>query len=171
MTITRLASDDSQALGGSVSPFSTMSGGSRGIMVLYRLAAEDDTGALPHRFAIHPNSVAFSSGNSVLCLSSDSKYPSYGGGRGLVPYAYDPAIDDEGPPDEEDMLHDPKGKGVSTFWAWRGVINVGVLMLLIVGLLCLFIFYPVLKFIRNNARNLAIGGSIRVNATGQAPIL
>jgi hypothetical protein len=44
-------------------------------MVLYRLAAKDDTGTL----------------------------------RGLVPYAYDPTIDEKWPSDEEDMLHDPEG--------------------------------------------------------------
>jgi hypothetical protein len=123
-------------------------------MVLYRLAAEDDTGS-----------------HSIFSLSSDSKYPSYGSGHGFVPYAYDPAIDDKRPLDEEDMLHDPKWNGVSTFWSWRGATNVGLLVLLITWLLCLFIFYPVLTFIRNNGRNLAIGGHIRINATGQAPIL
>jgi len=174
MNITRLPSDDSQALGGAVSPFLT--GGPRANMVLYRLAAEDDTGALipPPKFASQRDSVASSSGDSIFSLSSDSKYPSgvtYGTGRGLVPYAYDPAIDDKEPPDEEDMLHDPQGKWESTFWAWRGLINVGVLVILITGLLCLFIFYPVLTFIRNNARNLAIDGNIRINATGQAASL
>jgi beta-glucan synthesis-associated protein KRE6 len=179
MTIARLASDDSQALGGSVSPFSTLgSGGQRGSMVLYRLAAEEDMGALlPPKLNNNRDSIASSSGDSIFSLSSDSKYPSgitYGGTRGLVPYAYDPAIDDQDPPDEEDMLHDPDGKGAkqnSTFLPWRGFLNVGVLLVLILGLLCLFIFYPVLTFIRNNARNLAIDGNIRINATGQAPKL
>lgn len=143
-------------------------------MVLYRLASEEDTGALlPPK--INRDSVASSSGDSIFSLSSDSKYPSgvtYGGSRGLVPYAYDPAIDDKEPPDEEDLLHDPDGKGkANSTLAWRGFLNVGVLVVLIAGLLCLFIFYPVLTFIRNNARNLAIDGNIRINATGQAPVL
>jgi beta-glucan synthesis-associated protein KRE6 len=162
-----------------VSPFSTLgSGGQRGSMVLYRLAAEEDMGALlPPKLNNNRDSIASSSGDSIFSLSSDSKYPSgitYGGTRGLVPYAYDPAIDDQDPPDEEDMLHDPDGKGAkqnSTFLPWRGFLNVGVLLVLILGLLCLFIFYPVLTFIRNNARNLAIDGNIRINATGQAPKL
>jgi hypothetical protein len=177
MTIARLASDDSQALGGSVSPFSSLAGGQRGSMVLYRLAGEEDPGILqPPKLMSNRDSVASSSGDSIFSLSSDSKYPSgitYGGTRGLVPYAYDPAIDDQDPPDEEDMLHDPDGKGVlnTTFLPWRGFLNVGVLLMLIMGLLCLFIFYPVLTFIRNNARNLAIDGNIRINATGQAPNL
>jgi beta-glucan synthesis-associated protein KRE6 len=92
-------------------------------MVLYRLADKDDTGTLlPPRFASHPNSVA----SSFIFLSSDSKYPSCDGRCGLVPYAYDPTIDEKWLPDEEDMLHDPEGGNeVSTFWTWRGVINVG----------------------------------------------
>lgn len=84
-----------------------------------------------------------------------------------MPYAYDPAIDDKEPPDEEDLLHDPDGKGKSSSsWAWRGFLNVGVLVVLISGLLCLFIFYPVLMFFPNNAQNLAIHGNVRINATG-----
>ena len=182
MTIARLASDDSQALGSPVSPFSSLGATTRqrGSMVLYRLASSaDDTRALlPPKInpsASNRDSVASSSGDSVFSLSSDSKYPSgvtYGGSRGLVPYAYDPAVDDKEPPDEEDLLHDPDGKGRTTSsFAWRGFLNVGVLVVLITGLLCLFIFYPVLTFIRNNARNLAIDGNIRINATGQAPVL
>jgi hypothetical protein len=77
--------------------------------------------------------------------------------------------DDKEPPDEEGVLHDPEGQGKpSSALPWR---NVGVLLVLISGFLCLFIFYPVLTFIRNNARNLAINGNIRINATGQAPVL
>jgi len=160
-----------------VSPFSTLGSGQRGSMVLYRLAGEEDAGALlpPKLISNRDNrdSVASSSGESIFSLSSDSKYPSgitYGGTRGLVPYAYDPAIDDQDPPDEEDMLHDPDGKGIlnTTYLPWRGFLNVGVLLVLILGLLCLFIFYPVLTFIRNNARNLAINGNIRINGSGQA---
>jgi hypothetical protein len=89
-----------------------------------------------------------------------------------VPYAYDPAVDENEPPDAEDLLHEP-GNDLKngTIFAWRGFLNVGVLALLILGLLSLFIFYPVLTFFRDNARNLAIGGNIRINATGQTPVL
>jgi beta-glucanase (GH16 family) len=147
-------------------------------MVLYRLATGDEQGELlpPPTLLNNRASVASSSGDSIFSLSSDSKYPSgvtYGQ-RGLVPYAYDPDIDDKEPPDEEDMLHDPDDKGgekTSSWFAMRGFLNVGVLLLLISGLLCLFIFYPVLRFIRDNARNLAIDGNIRINSTGQAPVL
>jgi hypothetical protein len=37
--------------------------------------------------------------------------------------------------------------------------------MLMVGLLCLFVFYPVLLYFRNNVRNLATDGKIRINAT------
>jgi hypothetical protein len=70
------------------------------------------------------------------------------------------------------MLHDPLDmRKVEGTFVWRGVINIGVLLTLIVGLLCLFVFYPVLSFIHNNACNLAIDGNIRINTTGQAPVL
>jgi hypothetical protein len=74
----------------------------------------------------------------------------------LVPYACDPAIDDE---------------GSSSTLAWRRFLNVWVLFVLISSLLCLFIFHPILTFIRNNAPNLAVDGNIQVNVTGRAPEL
>ena len=51
------------------------------------------------------------------------------------------------------MLHDPddkRGEKTSSLFAMRGFLNVGVLLILISGLLCLLIF-SVLTFIRNNA--------------------
>ena len=101
--------------------------GSQGSMVLYRLAPvtppsrSASTGSepllVPPRMFSKRNSVASSSGDSIMSLA-DSKYPSGPGGagdkglgvggnvRGLVPYAYDPTQDD-GELDEEDWLHDP----------------------------------------------------------------
>ncbi|KIM38469.1 glycoside hydrolase family 16 protein [Hebeloma cylindrosporum] len=91
--------------------------------------------------------------------------------------------------DEEDLLHDPRayaaykagptketstippGKRHSHSFPWRGIANVSVLVSLILALLCLFIFYPVLTFYRDEQRNNAIQGNVRVNATGQAPVL
>ena len=67
-------------------------------------------------------------------------------------------------------LHDPKSKGGfkgdKGKFLWRGILNVVVLLLLVLGLLILFIFYPVLMFYQNAARNNAIDGNIRINATG-----
>lgn len=61
--------------------------------------------------------------------------------------------------------------GLKRAFPWRGILNVAVLIILILALLCLFIFYPVLTFYQNSARNLKIDGNIRINATGQAPVL
>ena len=168
----------------------------RGSMVLYRLADEgkEKDGLPPPNLRFlgsetsHRASVVSSSGSSFVSLA-DSKYP--GGAipsvRGLVPYAYDPSGDENEPMDEEDLLHDPrayaaykagglpKSKGGSTIppgkrhshsFPWRGIANVSVLVSLILGLLCLFIFYPVMTFYRDEARNNAIQGNVRVNATG-----
>lgn len=143
-------------------------------MVLYRLAG-DDHGEylLPPKTLANRDSVASSSGDSIFSLSSDSKYPSGPPTRGaFVPYAYDPDLDlkDEG--DDEDLLHtgDPDtNKG--TIFSIRGILNLGVLVILICALLTLFVCYPVLNFYHNIARNQAIDGNVRINATGQAPVL
>jgi hypothetical protein len=169
--IDRLVSEEARAL---TSPFRTLgSQTSRGSMVLYRLATDDDGQLVPPKaLGYNRDSVVSSSGDSIVSLSSDSKYPSGFNShqRGLVPYAYDPAVDENDPPDEEDLLHDPTDEKFNngSVIALRGVLNVGVLLALIAGLLCLFVFYPVLSYFRNNERNLAIDGNIRINATGQA---
>jgi hypothetical protein len=175
MHINRMASEETYALS---TPYSSLASGQRGSMVLYRLATEDENGSLlmPPTFPNHHNrdSVVSSSGDSIVSLSSDSKYPQgYSFQRGLVPYAYDPALDEKEPPDEVDLLHDPgDGKDDERVrFALRGILNVGVLVLLIAGLLCLFIIYPVLKSLQDSARNRAIDDSLRINATGQSPYL
>lgn len=173
MHLNKVISEDGNILSGP-SPYPSLN--HRGSMVLYRLATESDTGALlPPKMGGEGNraSVASDSGDSIFSLSSDSKYPtgvSYGQ-RGLVPYAYDPEIDDKDPVDEEDLLHDPSRDMKGAGFAWRGFVNVGVLILLILALMTLFLAYPVLSFAQNNARNLAIDGNIRINGTGQAPVL
>ena len=101
------------------------------------------------------DSVASRSSDSIFSLLSHSENPSgvtYGGSRRLVAYAHDLPIDDKGPPDEEDVLHDPEGKGMpNSALPWRGFLNAGVLLVLVTCLLCLFIFYPVITFIGDNA--------------------
>jgi beta-glucan synthesis-associated protein KRE6 len=172
MYINRMASEETYALS---TPYSSLGSGQRGSMVLYRLATEDENGSLlvPPTFP-NRDSVVSSSGDSIVSLSSDSKYPQgYSVQRGLVPYAYDPALDEKEPPDEVDLLHDPgDGKDDERVrFALRGILNVGVLVLLIAGLLCLFIIYPVLKSVQDSARNKAIDDSLHINATGQSPAL
>jgi hypothetical protein len=59
----------------------------------------------------------------------------------------------------------PPGKRHSHSFPWRGIANVSVLVSLILGLLCLFIFIRDDVY-RDEARNNAIQGNVRVNATG-----
>ncbi|ESK85956.1 glycoside hydrolase family 16 protein [Moniliophthora roreri MCA 2997] len=112
--------------------------------------------------------------------------------RGLIPYVYDPAIESNMPDDDEDILHDPKaspekvkrlyapggllynngkGKKSTGIWTLRGFSNIGLLVLLVAGLVTLFLAYPVISTIMDRARTATIDGNIRVNATGQVPIL
>ena len=168
---TRIASEESQALS---SPYSTLNPMQRGSMVLYRLATDDNEMLMPPRsLPAARDSVASSSGDSIFSLSSDSKYPSgLAAGRGpFVPYAFDPDLDMKDEDGDEDFLHPDRPERRIFFCSLRGLLNVGVLILLIGALLALFVCYPVLEFYRNNSRNLAIDGNIRINATGQAPVL
>lgn len=150
--LSRLMSEESSA-------FATA--GQRGSMLLYRLASDDDQQLLTaptKRFSIGSESI----------ISFDSKYPA-AAPRGMVPYVYDPELDDKALNDVDDELHrieDPHFR-----WSWRGMANVGILVLLIAALLSLFILYPVLYFVKTNARNVAIDNNIHINGTGQAPVL
>ncbi|TFK23860.1 concanavalin A-like lectin/glucanase [Coprinopsis marcescibilis] len=154
-------------------------------MILYKLADDPvmnlDELLQPPRMASVRNrdSVASSSGDeSVFSMSgNDSKYPSgMTMQRGLVPYVYDPALDEMDPPDEEDFLHDPDSN-VSWMserngpFPWRGVMNVTVLTLLILGLLLLFIFYPVLTYVRRQKLVENVEQNSRFNGSWQAPML
>jgi len=73
-----------------------------------------------------------------------------------VPYAWDPSLDDDGP-DEEDSLHQPDSvdKNPSVLNP-RSILNVGVLVLILFGLLGLFIALPVVTYLDNNAHALFI---------------
>lgn len=144
-------------------------------MVLYRLISDDQSDFLLPPKVLQRDSVASSSGDSIFSLSSDSKYPSglTGARSGFIPYAYDPDTDMKDEGEEDDALHrnGPGDDGPGFTCSFRGILNLGVLVLLIGALLALFVLYPMLTFFRNNPRNLAIDGNIRINATGQAPVL
>lgn len=144
-------------------------------MVLYRLASDDNSENLAPPTALqNRDSVISSSGDSVFSLSSDSKYPSgmVVGTRGFVPYAYDPEVDKDAPDDDDDFLHTPEyGHNRHSYWSSRGIMNVGVLVILVAAILTLFLCYPLLDFFRNESRNVAITANVRINATGQAPVL
>ena len=168
----RIASEESQAL---AAQFGSLAGSQRGSMVLYRLASDGDTDALvpPKAFQNNRDSVISSSGDSVFSISSDSRFPTGQStiGRGFVPYAFDPELEKDFPDDDDDYLHTPDyGRGKHAYWSWRGILNVGVIILLLVALLALFVCYPLVDFYRNEARNLAIAANTRVNSTGQVPV-
>jgi hypothetical protein len=125
------------------------------------------------------------SADSVNTLSSDSKYPLTGHGAverivgTFVPYPYDPEMDDTGPLDEEDMMHDPtqryhhdlrkKTGGKGEPFNWRGIINISMVLIMVMALLFLFVGYPAILFFRNNGRTELITGNPLVNSTGQVP--
>lgn len=186
----RFPSEDLGAASGPY-PFSrdsqTLSGGMRGSMVLYRLADEPDrtSGILsPPRILGSANRGSVASiASAASTPAGDSKYPSgLPSTRGLVPYAYDPALDESDPPDEEDFLHDPAYKGKDGYQAagkfkhrksfpWRGLANVGLLILVVLALLALFISYPVVQFFKTAPVINAIDGNLHINGTGQVPVL
>ncbi|KAL0063260.1 hypothetical protein AAF712_009862 [Marasmius tenuissimus] len=205
----------------------------RASMILYRLAADelgrsgsessDGTLLAPPRFrnsthggapgqrdSIVSTSGMSISGDSMVSLSSDSKYPMSASERGLVPYAYDPdedgdasiVFDDDDGEDWmfEDEYNDTKWneklraststepnssngntptptlpneqrrlpQNRSRLWSSRGMMNISGIALLVVGLLALFIVYPVVTFYNDNGRNHRITNNARINSTGQA---
>lgn len=168
--INRIASEESRALA-SQSPLNR----SRGSMVLYRCAdlTNDDILHPPTPSHLHRNSVLSISGDSIVSLSSDSKYPTttIASDRGLIAYAYDPSLDELGSatPADDDYLHGPDEKyPQQPAISLRGVINVLTLVALLTALLCLFVVYPVIRFYQDNARNVLITFNSRINQSGQA---
>lgn len=145
MVFNRVASEESQALASQRSSLTP----NRTSMILYRLAAEDEQRTLspptPNR-----HSVLSKSGESVFTVSYDSKYPSGSHTpHKLVPYPFDPSLHIT-TPEDDDALHDPSDNtplNTSSGIALRGLANVGVLVLVIVALLCLFIFYPIWHYV------------------------
>ncbi|KAG1867668.1 beta-glucan synthesis-associated [Suillus subluteus] len=171
MQFNRVASEDSQVL--AVPNVASLPSAQRGSMILYRLAAGDNRGPLvPPRPLPNRDSVfTTGSGDSVFSLSYDSKYPSgaWNARGALVPYAYDPSLDE---PDEDDPLNDPNDDAFkSDVFPLRGILNVSVLFLLILALLSLFIIYPVFSYFHDRSQQDAIAGNALVNGTGQIPFL
>lgn len=161
--LNRIASEESAAFHG-------LTPGQRGSMLLYRLASDDDKDSNSQALLAPGNNLSskrFSIGSESV-FSFDSKYPT-AAPRGMVPYVYDPELDAEGFDAADDELH--RLEEPSFAWSWRGFANIGLLLLLIAALLCLFILYPVLTFLHNNSRNLAIDNNIHINASGQLPSL
>lgn len=150
-------------------------GKASGSMILYRLTSDPRKSyqslvseAGSNSFLLPPYLKHRSSfADSTLTLTNSKPTSAL---RGLVPYLYDPSLDLSQPIDDEDRLHDPTIKedfrSKKESFSWRGVSNLTVLLVLILVLLCLFIFYPVWTFVRDRARNLSIYGNTRINGTG-----
>jgi hypothetical protein len=134
---------------------------------------------------MHRSSTYSTSGNSALTFSSESKQLLMGLGPGertvgaLVAYPYDPAMDESGPLDEEDMMHDPtqryhhdlrkKTGGKGEPFNWRGFTNIGMVLTMVTALLCLFVGYPAIVFLRDKDVTELITDNPLVNSTGQVP--
>ena len=141
-------------------------------MVLYRLAGlGDDELKFQHTASLAPPPPIASSGSvrthrvsmysttgSMFSEASSSKYPSRQGGDetpgtppssgAFLPYEYDPTDDLEKPDDAEDELHTPDPVGtrekISIFNS-RGFANVLAILILLLGLITLFLVYPILS--------------------------
>ena len=175
--VNRIASEESRAL---ASHHSISHSGSRGSMILYRCVdlthAPEETLLPPSRSHLNRHSILSISGDSIVSISSDSKYPTatIGSERGLIAYAYDPSLDELGTtPAEDDYLHDsdkniPQPPGLFSSVSFRGVFNVLSLVALISALMCLFVVYPVIRFYHDNTRNALITFNTKINGSGQA---
>jgi hypothetical protein len=89
--------------------------------------------------------------DSIISVSDDSKYPGAGGAPGLVAYAYDPFADQmHGEAEDDDDLHVWKKEGdyQGFVWSVRGMLNAAMLSFLLLGILMLFVGYPVLTYFR-----------------------
>ena len=156
---------------------------SRGSMILYRLADNRDRQAggdhesllVPPKFPSNRNSLVSNSRDSIVSFAPDSKYPSAIPGTykdGIIPYSYDPTQDELDAPNDDDLLHDHGSHHHDNHaFPWRGILNISVLLLLLLCILALFISYPVMSFYKSRSKSAQITGNIRVNATGQSPVL
>lgn len=168
MPFNRVASEESQVL---ASQFSSPVG-QWSPLILYRLSSADERSPshISNRAFLNRNSIISTSGESAFSLSSDSKYPFGAFKHGaLIPYVYHPGLDcnhepEDGFPDNSD---DPQASDVQP--NLRAFLNVGSLILLILGLLILFIFYPVFTYLSDRDFSAAITGNYLVNSTGQVP--
>lgn len=217
---TRLASEEARAFG-SPPPSASANPGltSKGSMILYRVAdpttissvngtdtplshyslrhlvaSEDASSPLPLPESNNRVSIYSTSGDSIVSLNSDSKYPNIESQRSaLIAYVYDPDADDDSLDDENDevdWLHDPESiiaqklsklrslpppqrppyskPPTESSLSWRGFLNITMLILLIITVLALFIAYPTVATINDGGRNKLIAFNARINASGQA---
>ncbi|KAK0450367.1 uncharacterized protein EV420DRAFT_751345 [Desarmillaria tabescens] len=130
---------------------------SRGSMILYHIPVPGDES---HKLEPPPSlrhlMSSESSRDSMMSISSDSKYPSMLSEHGLVPYAFDPS-EDEGGFDKEDAELDA-----------RRLVNMVALVAILLGILGLFVIYPVTGHLRNDGISQKIVENEWINGTGQA---
>ncbi|TFK37728.1 hypothetical protein BDQ12DRAFT_138181 [Crucibulum laeve] len=191
--MTRMPSEDNRALAAPVTPgspststpSSTLRGVpmklTRGSMILYRF--EEERPQIPKSIAPASDGVAgvhrrYNSMPTLnlnprtsLSISSDSRYPLSGAHfrehGPLVAYAWDPGLDDELFIDDEDDEKETARFGAGGV-SWRGTANVFTLTLLMVGIMGLFVAYPVVTHYTDNGREMAITMNAKINSTGQA---
>jgi hypothetical protein len=96
--------------------------------------------------------------DSMWTLSSDSKFPSAAMRvSGLVAYPWDPLADIQDDAEEDDTLHALESvEKPPALLNPRSISNIGVLVVLIGCLLCLFIVLPVVTYVQNSAHSLFI---------------
>jgi hypothetical protein len=105
-----------------------------------------------------PRASVYSSNGSIFSEVSDSKYPSRypddspgtppPSTGAFLPYEYDPTDDLEKPDDAEDELHTPDPVGTKeriSIFNMRAFVNILVILLLLLGLIILFLAYPILS--------------------------
>ncbi|CCM06292.1 uncharacterized protein FIBRA_08543 [Fibroporia radiculosa] len=168
-----VASDESHAFA-SQTPTSD-SPARRGSMILYKFAP-DDTADSPEPPALDtlPHTPTLPPADSLFTLSYDSKYPSgssVSGTRRFIPYAFDPGDASKQEAEDDDYLYQPEygdHPGGCMSLSWRGMFNLGALLLLIGALLALFVCYPVISFVRGYGLGYAAVNNANVNSTGQA---
>uniref|UniRef100_A0A8H7XZ25 GH16 domain-containing protein n=1 Tax=Psilocybe cubensis TaxID=181762 RepID=A0A8H7XZ25_PSICU len=72
-------------------------------------------------------------------------------------------------PEEDDALHEPDAKGGGHIFTTRGLINLGCLAVILLGLLALFVGYPLITYFQRKGQSRL--GGYGTNASGQVPEL
>lgn len=135
-------------------------------MILYHISVPgDDAFKLDPPPSLRHLMSSESSRDSMMSISSDSKYPSLLSEHGLVPYAFDPN-EDEGGFDKEDA--DLDARSSEQRLSWRGLVNMVALIAMLLCILGLFVIYPVTGYLRDDGKSQKIVENKWINATGQA---
>ncbi|KIY73316.1 hypothetical protein CYLTODRAFT_485484 [Cylindrobasidium torrendii FP15055 ss-10] len=134
--------------------------GSRGSMILYHLPADGPLEPPPNMRRL--TMVSTSSRDSTISYSSDSKYPAHE--HNIQAYLYDPEMDAGNFDKEDQEVLQAERQRIG----WRGAFNIGMLCIIILGLIALFVAYPLVAFSNTNDVNARIVHNKYINETGQA---